>query len=97
MLLRNVLQHLSNTEVQDIVNKLADFKYVVLTEHIPEGDFIPNKDIISGQGIRLKKQSGLDLLAPPFNLEVKEEEELLAVPYEDGKGIVVTTLYTMFY
>ena len=97
VLLRNVLQHLSNTEVQDIVNKLADFKYVVLTEHIPEGDFIPNKDIISGQGIRLKKQSGLDLLAPPFNLEVKEEEELLAVPYEDGKGIVVTTLYTMFY
>jgi len=95
-LLRNVLQHLSNSEVQDIANKLTDFKYVVLTEHIPEGDFIPNKDIISGQGIRLKKHSGLDLLAPPFNLQVKEEKELLSVPFKDGKGIVVTTLYRMF-
>jgi len=95
-LLRNVLQHLSNSEVQDIANKLTDFKYVVLTEHIPEGDFIPNKDIISGQGIRLKKHIGLDLLAPPFNLQVKEEKELLSVPFKDGKGIVVTTLYRMF-
>jgi SAM-dependent methyltransferase len=95
-LLRNVLQHLSNSEVQDIVNKLTDFKYVVLTEHVPEGDFIPNKDIISGQGIRLKKHSGLDLLALPFNLQVKEEKELLSIPFKDGKGIVVTRLYRMF-
>ena len=55
-LLRQVLQHLSNAEVQSIVSKLASFKYVILTEHLPEGDFVPNKDIISGQGIRLKKQ-----------------------------------------
>lgn len=55
VLLRQVLQHLSNAEIQSIVSKLDDFKYVILTEHIPEGDFIPNKDIISGQGTRLKK------------------------------------------
>jgi SAM-dependent methyltransferase len=95
-LLRNVLQHLSNTEVQDIVSKLTDFKYVVLTEHVPEEDFTPNKDIISGQGIRLKKQSGLDLLAPPFNLKVKEEKQLLSVPAKDSKGTIVTTLYKMY-
>src|SRR5690554_4538222 len=44
-LLRQVLQHLSNAEVQKIVTKLADYKYVILTEHVPEGDFEPNKDI----------------------------------------------------
>ncbi len=95
-LLRQVLQHISNTEVQSIVNKLMDFKYVILTEHVPEGDFVPNKEIISGQGIRLKKQSGLNLLAPPFNFKVKEEKQLLSVLLNDGKGIIITTLYKIF-
>jgi SAM-dependent methyltransferase len=96
VLLRQVLQHLSNTEVQSIVKKLNDFKYVILTEHIPEGDFIPNKDIISGQGIRLKKQSGLNLFAPPFNFKIKEEKQLLSVSLNNCKGFIVTTFYNVF-
>lgn len=95
VLIRQVLQHLSNKEVKDIVKKLSDYKYIVLTEHIPEGDFIPNKDIISGQGIRIKKQSGINLLMPPFNLKVKEQQQLLSMTLENGKGIIVTTLYTL--
>lgn len=94
-LLRQVLQHLSNAEVQNIASKLTDFKYIILTEHLPEGDFIPNKDIISGQGIRLKKQSGLNLLASPFNFKVKEEKQLLSVILDDCKGVIVTTLYKL--
>lgn len=96
-LLRQVLQHLSNAEVQNIVNKLSAFKFVILTEHIPNGDFTPNKELISGQGIRLKKQSSINLLAPPFNLKVKEEKQLSAVVVNDGKGVIVTTLYEIFY
>ncbi|MFT4832257.1 MAG: SAM-dependent methyltransferase [Psychroserpens sp.] len=95
-LLRQVLQHLSNAEIQSIVRKLSEFKYVILTEHLPEGDFTPNKDIISGQGIRLKKQSGLNVLAPPFNFKVKEEKQLLSVILNDCKGVIVTTLYRVF-
>ncbi len=95
-LLRQVLQHLSNAEVQSIARKLKDFKYVILTEHLPEGDFEPNKEIISGQGIRLKKQSGLNLLAPPFNFKVKEEKQLLSVILNDCKGVIVTTFYEVF-
>jgi len=95
-LLRQVLQHLSNAEVQTILNKLAHFKYVILTEHIPEGNFIPNKEIISGQGIRLKKQSGLHILSPPFSFKVKDEKQLLSVTLKEGKGLIVTTLYTLF-
>lgn len=95
-ILRQVLQHLSNDEVQHIVKKLTVFKYFILTEHVPEGDFIPNKEIISGQGIRLKKGSGIDLLAPPFDLKVKEKRVLLTVPSKHSKGIIVTTLYKMF-
>ena len=95
-LIRQVLQHLSNDEVQHIVRKLANFKYVVVTEHLPEGDFIPNKEIISGQGIRLKKQSGVNLLAPPFNFEVKEEKRLASITLNEGKGVIVTNLYRVF-
>lgn len=96
VILRQVLQHLSNTEVQSVVNKLFDFKYVILTEHIPKGNFTPNKDIISGQGIRLKKQSGLDILKAPFSFEVKEEKELLVFDLGDGEGVIMSWLFEVF-
>ena len=94
-IIRQVLQHLSNTEIQTIVQKLSNFKYIIITEHLPIGDFEPNKDIISGQGIRIKKQSGVNLIAPPFNLKVKEEKEILSFELKNGKGRIVTTLYVL--
>lgn len=95
-ILRQVLQHLSNAEIQSILPNLINFKYVILTEHLPIGDFLPNKDIISGQGTRLKKQSGLNVSAPPFNLKVKEEIELVSIELNDSQGRIVTTMYRMF-
>ncbi len=95
-IIRQVLQHISNAEILSICKKLDQFKYVIVTEHLPEGDFIPNVDIISGQGIRLKKQSGVNLLAAPFNLTIKEEKKLLSTPVSTGKGVITTNLYTMF-
>lgn len=94
-ILRQVLQHLSNAEVKQVVDKLNQYPYVLLTEHIPDGDFEPNLDIISGQGIRLKKKSGIDLLKPPFNLMVQDQKELLRLPLEKGKGKIVTILYQL--
>ncbi|AUC82722.1 methyltransferase domain-containing protein [Lacinutrix sp. Bg11-31] len=96
VLLRQVLQHVSNTEVQSLISKLKVYKYVIITEHLPQGTFIPNKDIISGQGIRLKKQSGLNLLEAPFNFKVKAEKSLLTVSLPEFKGEIVTTLYEVF-
>ncbi|RAJ13455.1 class I SAM-dependent methyltransferase [Olleya aquimaris] len=93
VIVRQVLQHLSNAEVQSVLNKLSNYKYIVLTEHVPQGDFVPNKDIISGQGIRLKKQSGLDIIQPPFNFKVKTTTELLTIELNQNKGIIKTTLY----
>ena len=95
-LIRQVLQHLSNAEVLNITNKLKTYKYVIITEHVPDQVFIPNKEIISGQGIRLKKQSGINLLAPPFNFKVKEKNELLAVRLNSTEGVIITSLYTLF-
>ena len=95
-ILRQVLQHLSNVEIKRVVEKLYDFRYVILTEHLPEGNFEPNKDIISGQGIRLKKQSGVNLSAPPINFKAKEETQLLSVPAPGFQGVLVTTLYKLY-
>ncbi|APZ44979.1 SAM-dependent methyltransferase [Polaribacter reichenbachii] len=94
--IRQVLQHLSNAEVENILNKLSNYKYLILTEHLPKGDFEPNKDIISGQGIRIKKQSGLDILKSPFNFKAKTKKELLSIDLADGKGVVVTWFFEVF-
>ncbi len=96
VILRQVLQHLSNAEVHCVLRKLVDFKYVIVTEHIPDGNFSPNKDIISGQGIRLKKQSGLDILAPPFNFRIQKEKIISTVVLSKTKGIIKTVLYQLF-
>lgn len=95
VILRQVLQHLSNKEIQQIVNKLKNYKYIILTEHLPDGEFIPNKDIISGQGIRLKQNSGVDVLAEPFKLKILDDKVLNEVILDIGKGRIVTTLYRL--
>ena len=94
-LVRQVLQHLSNQEVQQILEKLSHYRYLIITEHIPIGDFEPNKDKISGQGIRLKQNSGIDVLAEPFHWKVNEAKELLSLDLNNGKGRIVTTLYNI--
>lgn len=96
IILRQVLQHLSNTDILTIVQKLKNYKYVILTEHIPLGNFTPNKDIISGQGIRLKHNSGVDLMKGPFNFKVKEQKLLCEYISENKKDHIITTLYKIF-
>ena len=93
LLVRQVLQHLSNNEISAFIPKLYNYKYVLLTEHIPNHDFVPNKDIISGQGIRIKKKSGVDLLVSPFNYKPKKSHRLLSLPLEGNKGKIETWLY----
>ncbi|WP_235835885.1 class I SAM-dependent methyltransferase [Cognatitamlana onchidii] len=93
VILRQVLQHLSNNEILDVVEKLKPYKYVILTEHLPPPPFTPNIDIISGQGIRLRKKSGVNLLCPPFNLKVRNTTKLLEYFEKNKNGRIVTTLY----
>ncbi|WP_299126771.1 methyltransferase domain-containing protein [uncultured Winogradskyella sp.] len=96
IILRQVLQHLSNKEIKRIVDKLSHYKYIIITEHIPSGNFEPNKDKIASQGIRLKQNSGVDLLAEPFNFKVKSTEFLNEIVLDNNKGRIVTNLYKVF-
>jgi hypothetical protein len=95
IILRQVLQHLSNAEILQIIQKLKSYKYIILSEHIPVGNFEPNKDKIASQGIRLKQNSGVDLLASPFNLKVKSLEVLNEVILGNNNGRIATYLYTL--
>lgn len=92
-LVRQVLQHVSNQEVHQILEKLSHYRYVIITEHLPSDDFEPNKDKISGQGIRLKQNSGIVVLAQPFYWKVKDVNELLSLELGNGRGRIVTILY----
>ncbi|WP_445735672.1 class I SAM-dependent methyltransferase [Mariniflexile sp.] len=96
IILRQVLQHLSNKDIEKVIKKIAAYKYIILTEHIPLGDFVPNKDIISGQGIRLKQNSGVNILEAPFNLKIKGQKRLAEYILENSKGRIVTTLFEVF-
>lgn len=95
VIIRQVLQHLSNKEIINIVEKLSQFKYVILTEHLPLGEFQTNIDIISGQGIRIKKKSGVDVLASPFNLKIKSKKNLLNIELPNNKGLIKTELFIL--
>lgn len=88
-LIRQVLQHLDNGEIQRILSKLSKYKYVVITEHITEKTTAKtyNRDKVHGQHARIEYGSGVYLEETPFCLDVKT---LLRVPYGDGKTELVT-------
>ena len=95
VILRQVLQHLSNAEISAILKKLSQYNFLILTEHIPVHAFVPNKDKIASQGIRLKQNSGVDVMAKPFELKVTSKTILNEIVIGDNKGKIVTTLYQL--
>lgn len=88
-LIRQVLQHLDNGEIQRILSKLGKYKYVVITEHVTEKSIAKkyNRDKVHGQDARIEYGSGVYLEEKPYCLQVKT---LLRIPYGDGKTELVT-------
>ncbi len=95
---RQVLQHLSNTDIKNFVNNLNSqkpYKYLVITEHLPMSDnFKANVDKERGANIRLfhlYDSSGVVLHKEPFNLDALKTFDLLEVNVFDGR--IKTTVY----
>jgi SAM-dependent methyltransferase len=90
--IRQVLQHLSNGEILQIIPKLLhSYKYIVVTEHLPSAEsFTHNIDKATGPDIRLKSSSGVVLTSPPFNLKVYFESTLCDV--KCFGGVIRTTV-----
>jgi O-antigen/teichoic acid export membrane protein len=92
--IRQVFQHLSNAQISKVVPKLAKYRWLVLTEHLPnDQQFIPNKDKPAGPGIRARFGSGIVLTASPFLLPTIGDQVLCQVEY--GADIIKTTAYQL--
>jgi SAM-dependent methyltransferase len=67
-LVRQVLQHLSNEQIESVLNNLRRYRYVLVTEHYPSPDVVlrPNVDKPCGEDVRIYDGSGVVLDAAPF-------------------------------
>jgi hypothetical protein len=93
--IRQVLQHLSNEQIKQIIPKLSSsYNILILTEHLPKSNtFTPNLDKSEGHDIRLEINSGIVLTEQPFNFRVLYEE--LICETEEYGGVIRTTLYKL--
>ncbi len=83
-LVRQVLQHLSNSEIQAaLANILSTYPLVFITEHVYAGpECVPNIDILHGPGTRVPMRSGVFVDQPPFNLRAKLMSDIYYAPGE---------------
>lgn len=93
LIIRQVLQHLSNEDIAKFVNSINyNYKMLLVTEHLPlEINFKPNIDKESGQNIRLDFNSGVDLTMDPFKLEFSSKKDICNIAGYGGR--IVSTLY----
>ena len=88
LIIRQVLQHLSNADIKKILDKANKFKFMFITEHIYDGpDAVYNVDKQTDTTIRLRHKSGIYLEHAPFNC--KNIVHLLKIP---GNGVIRSSL-----
>lgn len=101
-IVRQVLQHLSNSDIQAVLPKLIDnYTSLIVTEHLPlRPGFYPNIEKPSGSGIRMGigslggvLSSGVVLTEAPFNLRVKSQRTLCVAYLASGR--IQTMLYDL--
>jgi SAM-dependent methyltransferase len=97
---RQVLQHLSNDQIVQIIQKLKKYKWVFITEHYPSDNnkIKPNLDKAHGGDIRLYNNSAVYLAEPPFSLPNELLRQVLEVPGAGiegryDRGVIRTFLY----
>lgn len=102
-MIRQVFQHLSNQQISTILPKLSQFRYILITEHLPTPGpkVMKNLDKCQGGSIRLYENSGVFLTEPPFSVAKESVRTVLEVPsheiedHEDN-GIIQTVLISNF-
>lgn len=92
IMIRQVLQHLSNSTIQTILNKLKKYKYVIITEHDATESITYNLDKITGPDIR-HPISAVDITCPPFNYFAKSATEICTAKHETFEGVLRTIVY----
>jgi hypothetical protein len=84
--IRQVLQHLSNNDIQNVINNVkGKFKYILVTEHVAKNPHTPNVDKPSNGCCRTGSGVYLDLA--PFGLKT---EPILNIPMRNEKELVTS-------
>jgi len=94
--IREVLQHLSNADIQSILNNIkGNYRYLIVTDARPCGGVVvPNLDIISGPiARRADNKSGVVLEESPFSINYSDTEILCQVAIPNSDKVLVTTLF----
>jgi SAM-dependent methyltransferase len=92
-LVRQVMQHLSNPQIQSMLVQLRKFPYVIVTEHYPQSLGRANADKPHGGDTRLVDRSAVVLDAPPFNVAgLRPLLEVDASISDTASGRLVTVL-----
>lgn len=86
-LIRQVLQHLSNAEILQILEKCRMYNYLIITEHYTNEIEFRNLDIAHGSDTRATYKSAIFLDYPPFDLNISDELLEVPLPHPDGRII----------
>lgn len=94
VLVRPVLQHLSNADIIVALAKFSPYQYAIITEHLPaRKGFKSNVDKPKGAEIRLYFDGGVVLADPPFSLDPFSHKVLCEVPQLNG--VIGTIAYKL--
>ena len=90
-LVRQVLQHLCNAEIQEVLYKLKRYKYSVITETVYDKTRANaySIDISKDRSTRRNQKSGVYLDEAPFNEKI---EILKVLPYSENIDLVISLL-----
>ena len=93
LLVRQVFQHLDNDSIIAILKKASRYAFIIVTEHIPSGNFEANKNKPCGPDSRLRMKSGVDITTPPFSFSGYKSRVLCSVPTSYFPGKIETRLF----
>lgn len=83
LIVRQVLQHLDNTDIKNILVKAKKYPFVLITEDIYDGEgVIYNLDKVRGASTRVLRSSGVYVEKPPF--DIHNIVHLLKIPAADS-------------
>jgi hypothetical protein len=84
-LIRQAMQHLSNSEISGILKKVRKFPHAIIAEHYPEIEGTPNIDIEPGAHTRSGENSAVYLDKPPFSVShmslMAEKQNRFTLPW----------------
>jgi SAM-dependent methyltransferase len=94
VVLRQVLQHLSNDNISKVIRKLAKYRFLVLSESLPlQANFAPNLEKQTGPGMRVTNRSGVVVTEPPFSLSFIAEQHICSITNQATR--IQTTVYQL--